>query len=108
MFFLTNKQRRDFLNFFDVLQLIGGIILAIGYIPQIKQIIKTKSVQDINLKMFTMMFTGVGLMEIYAINLVVNGSGFAFLITNTIALLLALTIIILVMRYQPSKETHSI
>ena len=85
---------------FDVLQLIGGIILSFGQIPQIIQIIKTKSARDINLKTYIMMFTGIFLMETYAINLVVHGSGGAFLITNTLSLFASGIMIILILKYR--------
>ena len=35
---------------FDLLQLAGGFILSFGYVPQIIQIIKTRSASDLNLK----------------------------------------------------------
>jgi MtN3 and saliva related transmembrane protein len=85
---------------FDILQFIGGIILSFGYIPQIKQILKTKSVKDLNLKTFISVFIGVLLMEIYAVNLVVNGSGTMFLITNTMALSLAGILCILILKFK--------
>ena len=88
---------------FDFLQLIGGIIMSFGQIPQIIQIIKTKSAKDINLKTYIMMFTGILLMETYAINLVVHGTGGAFLITNTLSLFAAGVMIILILKYGKKK-----
>lgn len=88
---------------FDFLQLIGGIIMSFGQIPQIIQIIKTKSAKDINLKTYLMMFTGIFLMELYAINLVVHGTGGAFLITNTLSLIAAGFMIILILKYGKKK-----
>lgn len=85
--------------FFDILQLAGGIILAFGQIPQIIQILKTKSAIDLNLKTFVMMFTGILLMEIYAINLVLHGAGGAFLITNTLSLIAATAMVFLILKY---------
>jgi len=73
---------------FDTLQLIGGLILAFGYIPQIVQIIRTKSCKDLNLKSYLLVFLGVALMEVYAVNLALNGSGGMFLVTNSMALLI--------------------
>ena len=70
----------------NALQLIGGIILAVGYIPQIKQIIRTKSCKDLNAKSYLLIFLGVALMEVYAVDLVIKGSGLMFLITNSAAL----------------------
>lgn len=84
---------------FDILQLIGGIIMSFGQIPQIVQILRTKSAKDLNLKTYIMMFTGIFLMEAYAINLVLHGSGGAFLITNTISLIASAIMIILVLKY---------
>lgn len=84
---------------FDFLQLLGGIIMSMGQIPQITQILKTKSAKDLNLKTYIMMFTGIFLMEIYAVNLVVHGSGGAFLITNTISLIASMIMIALVLKY---------
>ena len=88
---------------FDLLQLIGGIILSFGQIPQIIQIERTKSARDINLKTYIMMFTGIFFMETYAINLVVHGSGGAFLITNTLSLLASGIMIALILKYRKTK-----
>ena len=85
---------------FDVLQFIGGFILSFGYIFQVVQIFKTKSVQDLNLKTFTLVFLGVFLMEIYAINLVVTGAGHMFLVTNSMSLVLAGIMCILILMFR--------
>lgn len=62
----------------SVLQLIGGAILALGYIPQIIQIIRTKSVSDLSLRSYLLMVVGISLMEAYAISLAISGVGLAF------------------------------
>lgn len=97
---------------FDFLQLIGGIIMAFGQIPQIVQILKTKSAKDLNLKTYIMMFTGISLMETYAVNLVIHGSGGAFLITNTASLIASGIMIILILKYghrtsNPTKQNQN-
>lgn len=77
-------------NIFGIFQLIGGIILSVGYIPQIVQIFRTKSSEGLNFKSFGMIFAGIALYEIYAISLVViNDSGHMYLITNSISVLLS-------------------
>ena len=77
-------------NIFGIFQLIGGIILSIGYIPQIVQMFRTKSSEGLNFKSFGMIFAGILLYEIYAILLVViNDSGHMYLITNSISMLLS-------------------
>ena len=80
---------------FDILQLAGGMIMSFGQIPQIIQILRTKSAKDLNLKTYLMMFIGIFLMEIYAINLVIHHAGVAFLITNTISLIASSVMIFL-------------
>ena len=83
---------------FDVLQLLGGIILAIGYIPQIMQLVRTQSCEDLNPKTYFSILAGVVLMEAYAINLVIHGSGLMFLITNSTSLLMTLVLCILILK----------
>jgi len=90
---------------FAFLQIIGGIIMSFGQIPQIAQILKTKSAKDLNLKTYIMMFTGILLMEVYAANLVLHGSGGAYLITNTISLLASAVMITLIMKYGKKNDT---
>lgn len=92
--------------FFDFLQLIGGIIMSFGQIPQIVQILKTKSAKDLNLKTYIMMFTGISLMETYGVNLVIHGSGEAFLITNTASLIASGIMIILILKYGQKAKNH--
>ncbi len=88
--------------FFAVLQLIGGVILSFGWIPQIVQIVKTKSVKDLNKKTFWLLLAGISLMEVYAVSLAVDGVGYAFLITNSMSLVLILIIIGLMFKYKKS------
>lgn len=78
------------LQLFNLLQFIGGIILSVGYIPQIIKILKTKSVQDFSRIYVGGIFTGVLFMEAYAVYMwfVMHTAG-AFMITNTISLLLS-------------------
>ena len=85
---------------FNILQLIGGLILSFGYIPQIIQIIKTKSVNDLNLKTFLSVFIGILFMEIYAINLVINKVGYMFLVTNSMSLFLSGLACILIIKFR--------
>lgn len=90
--------------FFDILQLTGGLIMSIGQIPQIVQILKPKSARDLNLKTYIMMFTGILLMEVYAVHLVTNGSGGAFLITNSISLVASVIMVGLILKYGKEKD----
>lgn len=91
----------DFL--FNSLQLIGGLILSVGYAPQIYKTIKTKSVQDISLAYYVNLVIGVGLMEAYALYNALQGVAVMFLVTNTIALSCCSTMAILTHRYGKRK-----
>lgn len=90
---------------YNLLQLIGGIILSVGYVFQVKQTIKSKSVEDLNFTSYLSVFVGVGMMEVYACNLVVNGSGLMFLITNSMSLTLAGIMVFLILKYK-NKEVN--
>ena len=83
------------MNFYEVLQLVGGLILSVGAIPQIEQIIRTKSAKDLNLATLIALIVGMGMMQAYAI----HENILMFAITNTISLVLAITQLILKIYY---------
>jgi MtN3 and saliva related transmembrane protein len=85
---------------FNILQLIGGLILSLGYIPQITQTLKTKSVKDLNFKTYLLIFVGILFMEAYAINLTVHGQGHMYLVTNSMASALSGTMCILILLFK--------
>ncbi|MBE7117294.1 PQ-loop repeat-containing protein [Bacillus paranthracis] len=94
----------DMLALFNLLQFIGGVILSVGYLPQIVKIIKTKSVRDFSLIYLTGIFTGILFMEAYAVYMyfVMHTAG-AFFVTNTIAMILSGTELALVL-YHWNKQ----
>ncbi|MCM3155570.1 PQ-loop domain-containing transporter [Priestia megaterium] len=88
------------LSFFNMLQLIGGLILAVGYIPQIVKIIKTGSVRDFSKIYIGGIFTGIVFMEAYAIYMYfVQGAAGAFFATNTVSFILSGTEFFLVLYF---------
>ena len=91
-------------NFYGSFQLIGGIIMSVGYIPQIAQILRTKSSEGLNLKSFGMIFAGILLYEIYAIALVVlESSGHMYLITNSVSTLLSGLMCLLIIFFRKKR-----
>lgn len=88
------------MNVYDLLQLIGGMILSVGAIPQIEQIIRTKSVKDINLTSIVTLIVGMVLMQIYAVHYELV----MFIITNSISLLLAIVKLALKIYYTERKD----
>jgi len=92
-------------NVFGLFQLIGGVIMSVGYIPQITQILRTKSSEGLNIKSFGMIFTGILLYEIYAVSLVVlDGSGYMYLITNSVSTLLSGLMCLLIRIYKDKEN----
>jgi MtN3 and saliva related transmembrane protein len=85
---------------YNLLQFIGGCILSVGYIFQVTQTITTKSVEDLNFTTYLSVFVGVSMMEIYGVNLVLNGSGLMFLITNSMSLVLTGFMVLLILKYK--------
>jgi MtN3 and saliva related transmembrane protein len=84
---------------FSALQLVGGVILTTGYIPQIVKILRTHSARDLSATMFAMVLVGVLCYETYAIYLVTQGTGLAFLITNTVSVCISFTTLALILKY---------
>jgi MtN3 and saliva related transmembrane protein len=92
------------MNPFGLLQLIGGVILSTGYIPQIRQILRTRSVQDISLPFFVQVVAGILCMEVYAIYLLITKGEVFFLLTNTTSLVLSSVIVVLKVRYGKKRR----
>ncbi len=89
----------DFL--FNLLELLGGFVISFAYVPQLRQIVRTKSVSDLNLKTFALIFIGVVCMELYAINLYfAHNSGGMFLVANTMSLSASGSMCVLILKYR--------
>jgi len=87
------------LNLYDILQITSGFLAVGAFVPQIIKTIKTKSVGDISAPMFMMNVSAAILAEFYAYNLWREQQEPAFLITNTMVLLGAGTLLFLLLRY---------
>jgi len=97
----------DLVQFFSMLQLIGGVILSIGYIPQIIKMIKTRSVDDFSKMYLGSIFFGIVLMEAYAVYMyIVLGipEMQSFFITNTASTILSGTEFVLLMMFSTKKK----
>ena len=87
--------------FFDFLQLFGGILLTIGYIPQIRKILRTRHVESFDLSAFSIIAIGIGFMQAYATyQWFVLGVAGAFMITNTISFVISLVMVGLIVLYR--------
>jgi len=91
--------------YIEILQYIGGGVLAIGYLPQIYKVIRRKSVEDISLNAFLLIDFGVLLMQIYAIDLVfAQNVGHAFFITNSVGLFVTTVLVVVIVYYKYIKK----
>jgi MtN3 and saliva related transmembrane protein len=88
------------LTIYDILQIISGILAISAFMPQIVKTIKTKSVGDMSLPMFSINFTAACLAEIYAFHLWKEQDEPAFLITNSMVMIGAGTMLFLLLRYR--------
>lgn len=94
-------------NLCGVFQIIGGVIMSVGYIPQIARILRTKSSEGLSFKPFGMIFAGIVLYEIYAVSLVVSdGSGHMYLITNSVSMILSGTMCLLIKMFENGNENE--
>jgi uncharacterized protein with PQ loop repeat len=84
----------------EIFQLMGGFILTFAALPQITQVIITKNVTGINLTTFTMLLIGNFLKIIYGYNMAINGITNVLIITNSMAFLIILILVVLVINYK--------
>lgn len=84
------------MNGFEVLQLVGGLILAFGSIPQIEQTVRTKSAKDLNFSTLVSLIVGMAMMQVYAI----HENVLMFAITNGISLILQIVLFTLKIFYE--------
>ena len=93
---------------FNTLMIVAGMLLVVSYIPQLVQIVQTKTVRDLNLKTFGTMTFAIGLMEVYGIHLVLTAHvGQAFLISNSLSLGMALFLCIMIVVYRRKGEVDA-
>jgi MtN3 and saliva related transmembrane protein len=78
------------------LGLLAGGLTTISFVPQVWKIWKTKSVEDVSLKMFAALCIGVALWMVYGF--IKNDT--AILVTNGVTLLLALAILGMKLKYK--------
>lgn len=92
------------LIFFVFCQVLGGILVAISWIPQILHAIKGKRAHQVDLKPLAYLFVGTLLMEIYSIQLALQGEAIALFITNTINLVVVTSLISVVFWSVPEDQ----
>ncbi|MFH1421423.1 MAG: SemiSWEET transporter [Planctomycetota bacterium] len=80
----------------NIIGMIGCVLTPVSFVPQVVKAIKTKSMGDISLGMYSILTTGIVAWLIYGIIL----NLFPVILANTVALILTLTILILKLIYK--------
>jgi MtN3 and saliva related transmembrane protein len=85
--------------FVELLGLIAGTLTTISFLPQLVKIVKNKSAKDVSLLMFLIFTVGIFLWLVYGILTLT----LAIIIANSVTIILALSILILKIKYDRKK-----
>ena len=80
----------------EIVGLIAGVLTTIAYLPQVRKTWKTKSVKELSLSMYLVMFTGVSLWLTYGILM----QSISIILANTVTIILTLIIIYFKLKYK--------
>ncbi len=79
----------------DSIGIIAGSLTTIAFLPQVIQVVRTKSTEDISLVMYIVFTTGVVFWLIYGILL----GAWPVIIANVVTFILALIVLVMKLRY---------
>lgn len=85
--------------FVELLGIIAGTLTTISFLPQLVKIVKNKSAKDVSLLMFLIFTVGIFLWLVYGILTLT----LAIIIANSVTIILALSILILKIKYDRKK-----
>jgi MtN3 and saliva related transmembrane protein len=85
--------------FVELLGIIAGTLTTISFLPQLVKIVKNKSAKDVSLLMFLIFTLGIFLWLVYGILTLT----LAIIIANSVTIILALSILILKIKYDRKK-----
>ena len=80
----------------EIIGVAAGILTTIAYLPQVRKTLKTKSVKELSLTMYLVMFTGVMLWLTYGILI----HSFSMILANIVTGILTATLIYFKLRYK--------
>jgi MtN3 and saliva related transmembrane protein len=79
----------------DSIGIIAGTLTTLAFLPQVLQVIKTKSTEDISLVMYIVFTAGVAFWLIYGILL----GAWPVIISNVVTLILATIVLVMKLRH---------
>jgi len=74
---------------------VAAVLTTIAFVPQVRQIWKTRQTQDISLRMYILFSGGVGLWLVYGVLL----ASWPIILSNMITLVLASVVVVLKLRH---------
>lgn len=80
----------------DLLGFVAGVCTTVAFLPQVLQVWRTRSVDDISLGMYSTFVFGVGLWLVYGI----ISAQAAIIVTNMVTLVLAGSVLAMKLRYR--------
>lgn len=87
----------------DGLGLVAGVGTTITTIPQISKVLKTKDAKDLSKRTFMLLIIGISLWIVYGI----FKKDIPILVTNSVGLLLNITLLVLKFKYGTQKQSTS-
>jgi len=84
------------MDIYELLGLIAAILTTAAFVPQVYKTWKTKSVDDISLTMYSVLFVGLMLWLVYGISL----NSLPIIIANSVTGILVLMVIVFKFRYK--------
>ena len=88
---------------FSTLQLIGGIVLVLSYLPMIKLLYKTKSAENQILSFWIILDLGMILFELNALYLAVSLNQWSYAVSQSLNLLCGIIVLIQLFVYRKNK-----
>ena len=79
----------------DSIGIIAGTLTTIAFLPQVIQVVKTKSTDDISLVMYVVFITGVAFWLLYGILL----GAWPVIVANIVTFILALIVLVMKLRH---------
>lgn len=89
---------------FSTLQLIGGVVLVISYLPMIKLLHKTKSAENQSLSFWIILDIGMILFELNALYLAVTLGQYSYAISQSLNLLCGVIVLVQLLVYRKKNR----
>ncbi|QJB58320.1 SemiSWEET transporter [Pseudodesulfovibrio sp. zrk46] len=84
----------------EIIGIIAGCCTTASFVPQVLHTWRTKSVEDISLRMYLLLCTGVTLWLVYGLLV----DSLSVVLANSVTLVLAASVLVMKLRFRNPKE----